>query len=234
MQPAGGLNCPFNAHLNATILRTPKSQGLRVTIRRTIPVFDIGNVLIRWDPHCLYRKLIPDEAERHDFLTRICPGDWNLEMDRGKPFAQGVAERAALFPDKAELIRAYHERWVETLDGAIDGTVAILEELRLLRVPCYAITNFNHETFDIAAGHFPFLKSFEGIVVSGREGVLKPDLAIYELLCRRHGLEAADCLFIDDSAANVAAARAAGMRAHHFSRPEGLRADLRAAGLALK
>ena len=219
----------------AASLRTLISllQGLRVTARRTIPVFDIGNVLIRWDPHCLYRKLIPDEAERLDFLNRICPGEWNLEMDQGKPFAQGVAERAALFPDKADLIRAYHERWVETLDGAIDGTVAILGELRALGIPCYAITNFNHETFDIAVQHFPFLDSFDGIVVSGREGVLKPDRAIYDLLCRRHGLDAADCLFIDDSAANVVAAEAAGMRAHRFIEPTALRDALKAAGLPL-
>src|ERR1043166_612769 len=141
LHPVAGRKSPFNMPPEAASLRTLISllQGLRVTARRTIPVFDIGNVLIRWDPHCLYRKLIPDEAERLDFLNRICPGEWNLEMDQGKPFAQGVAERAALFPDKAELIRAYHERWVETLDGAIDGTVAILGELRALGIPCYAI-----------------------------------------------------------------------------------------------
>ena len=204
-----------------------------MSARRPVPVFDIGNVLIRWDPHCLYRKLIQDEAERNDFLTHICSGEWNLEMDRGKPFAQGVAERIALFPDKAELIRAFHERWVETLDGAVEGSVEILEELRAGGIPCYAITNFNHETFDIASRHFPFLDSFQGIIVSGREGILKPDQHIYELLCRRHGLAAADCLFIDDSAANVEGARAAGMRAHHFSKPETLRAELKAAGLPL-
>src|SRR4029077_5022222 len=193
----------------------------------------IGNVLIRWDPHCLYRKLIPDDAERQDFLTRICSGEWNLEMDRGKPFAQGVAERIALFPDKADLIRAFHERWVETLDGAVEGSVAILEELRARAVSCYAITNFNHETFDIATRHFPFLDTFKGIIVSGRERIVKPDRAIFDMLCARHGLAPADCLFIDDSAANVAGARAAGMRAHHFSEPEKLRAELKAAGLPL-
>ncbi len=200
---------------------------------RTIPVFDVGNVLVRWDPHCLYRKLIHDEAERNDFLTRICSGEWNLEMDRGKPFAQGVAELCALFPDKAHLIRAFHERWVETLDGAVEGSVAILEELQAAGIACYAITNFNHETFDIAARHFPFLGGFDGVVVSGRERVVKPDRRIYELLCSRFGLAPADCLFIDDSAANVEGARAAGMRAHHFSEPERLRAELKAAGLPL-
>jgi 2-haloacid dehalogenase len=204
-----------------------------VSVNRIVPVFDIGNVLIRWDPHCLYRKLIPDDAERQDFLTRICSGEWNLEMDRGKPFAQGVAERIALFPDKADLIRAFHERWVETLDGAVEGSVAILEELRARAVSCYAITNFNHETFDIAARHFPFLDTFQGIIVSGRERIVKPDRAIFDMLCARHGLAPADCLFIDDSAANVAGARAAGMRAHHFSEPEKLRAELKAAGLPL-
>jgi 2-haloacid dehalogenase len=193
----------------------------------------VGNVLIRWDPHLLYRKLIADEAERHDFLTRICAGAWNLEMDRGKTFAQGVAERIALFPDKADLIRAFDERWVETLGGAVEGSVAILEELRELGIPCYAITNFNHEKFDLTTRHFPFLSGFHGIVVSGEEGVVKPDRRIYELLCSRHGLVAEDCLFIDDSAANVEGARAAGMRAHHFSEPEALRADLKAAGLPL-
>lgn len=200
---------------------------------RTIPVFDVGNVLIRWDPHCLYRKLIHDEAERNDFLTRICSGEWNLEMDRGKPFAQGVAELSALFPEKAHLISAFHERWVETLDGAVEGSVAILDELRAGGIPCYAITNFNHETFDIASRHFPFLDGFHGVVVSGRERVVKPDRRIYQLLCSRYGLAPADCLFIDDSAANVEGARAAGMRAHHFSEPETLRAELKAAGLPL-
>ncbi len=200
---------------------------------RTIPVFDVGNVLIRWDPHLLYRKLIADEDERLDFLTRICASDWNLEMDRGKTFAQGVAERIALFPDKADLIRAYDERWIETLGGSLDGTVAILGELRALGIPCYAITNFNHEKFALTRQYYPFLDDFHGVVVSGEEGLLKPDRRIYELLCSRHGLAAADCLFIDDSAANVAGAWAAGMRAHHFSEPGKLRAELKAAGLPL-
>jgi 2-haloacid dehalogenase len=196
-------------------------------------VFDIGNVLIRWDPHLLYRKLIVDEAERHDFLTRVCASEWNLEMDRGKTFAQGVAERIALFPDKADLIRAFDERWIETVGGAVSGSVAILSELQDLGIPCFAITNFNHEKFALTRRHFPFLDEFQGIVVSGEEGVLKPDRRIYELLCSRHGLAAADCLFIDDSAANVEGARAVGMRAHHFSEPEKLRDELKAAGLPL-
>ena len=200
---------------------------------QTIPVFDIGNVLIRWDPRSLYRKLIHDEAEREHFLSNICSSAWNLEMDGGKPFAQGVAERIALFPDKAHLIRAFDERWLETLDGAIEGSVAILEELRAKGIPTYAITNFSGEKFALASRHFLFLAAFDGVLVSAHERLLKPDRRIYELLCSRHGLTPAHCLFIDDSHPNVEAARAVGMRGHHFTQPERLRAELKAAGLPL-
>jgi 2-haloacid dehalogenase len=201
--------------------------------RPPIPVFDIGNVLIRWDPRLLYRRLIADDAEREDFLARICPPAWNLEMDAGKSFAQGVAERAALFPDKAELICAFDSHWVETLGGAVDGTVAVLEELLSKGVGTYAITNFNHEKFEVACGVYPFLTRFEGVIVSGRERMLKPDLRIFRLLCARYGLAAEDCFFIDDSMPNVKAAQTVGMRAHHFERPEDLRAALKAVGLPL-
>jgi len=198
-----------------------------------IPVFDIGNVLIRWDPRFLYRKLIEDEAEREDFLARICPPDWNLEMDRGRPFAEGIAERLALYPEHAALIRAFDERWVETLGGAVEGTVAILEELSDAGVPCYAITNFSREKFAITRERFPFLERLSGIVVSAHEGLLKPDPRIYARLCERYGLDRHRCLFIDDSAANVAAARAYGMQGHHFRSPAELGADLRDRGFPL-
>ena len=201
--------------------------------QQTIPVFDIGNVLIRWDPRSLYRKLIPDHREREDFLTHICPGEWNLEMDGGKPFAQGIAERIALFPHKADLIRAFDERWLETVDGAIEGSVAILEELQARGIPTYAITNFSREKFAEASRHYPLLGSFDGIVISAHERLLKPDRRIYELFCARHGLAPQDCLFIDDSPSNVAGARAVGMRGHQFTAPELLRAELKAAGLPL-
>jgi 2-haloacid dehalogenase len=200
---------------------------------QTIPVFDVGNVLIRWDPRSLYRKLIVDEEERDDFLARVCASEWNLEMDGGKPFAQGIAERIALFPEKADLIRAFDERWLETLDGAVAGSVAILEELQAKGIRTYAITNFSREKFVVTVEHFPFLNRFDGIVVSAHEGLLKPDCRIYELLCSRHGLAPEDCLFIDDSPPNVEGAQDVGMRGHHFTAPELLRAELKAAGLPL-
>jgi 2-haloacid dehalogenase len=199
-----------------------------------IPVFDVGNVLIRWDPRNLYRKLIADEAEREDFLARICSPEWNLEMDRGRPFAQGVAERVALFPQHEALIRAFDERWLETLDGAVEEAVAILEELRAAGVKTYAITNFSREKFALTRTRYPFLDSFEGIIVSAHEQLLKPDPRIYALLCERHGLAPADCIFIDDNLANVEGARAFGMQGHHFKTAAGLRADLRQQGLPLR
>jgi 2-haloacid dehalogenase len=201
--------------------------------RPPVPVFDVGNVLIRWDPRFLYRKLIADEAEREDFLARVCAPEWNRQMDGGKTFAQGVAERVALFPDKADLIRAFDSRWIETLGGTIEGTVAILEELRAKGVKTYAISNFSYEKFAIASEVFPFLAGFEGVIVSGREKLLKPDPGIYRLLCERYGLAAGDCFFIDDSRPNIESARQMGMQAHWFESPEGLRAALKETGLPL-
>jgi 2-haloacid dehalogenase len=199
-----------------------------------IPVFDIGNVLIRWDPRNLYAKLIADEALREDFLARICSPEWNLEMDRGRPFAEGVADRVALFPEHEALIRAFDARWLETLDGAIEESVAILEELRAAGVPTYAITNFSREKFALTQARYPFLGGFDGLVVSAHEKLLKPDRRIYALLCERHGLAPADCIFIDDNLANVEGARAFGMQGHHFQTAAALRADLRRHGLPLR
>lgn len=197
----------------------------------SVVVFDVGNVLIEWDPEHLYRKLIPDAAMRADFLARVCSMEWNLEQDRGRRWADAVAERTALFPDQADLIAAYSDRWHDMVPGEVPGTVAILEGLREAGVPLYAITNFSSEKFAEARARFPFLAGFIDVVVSAEEGLLKPDPAIYRRLLDRNGLVAADCLFIDDSEKNVAGARAVGMRAHHFRDAEGLRAALRAEGL---
>ena len=198
-----------------------------------IPVFDIGNVLVRWDPRHLYRKLIAEEAAREDFLARICSPAWNLEMDRGRPFAEGVAELVARHPEREALIRAFDERWLETLDGTVEEAVAILEELRAAGVKTYAITNFSREKFALTRERYPFLDGFDGIVVSAHERLLKPDPQIYALLCERHGLAPADCIFIDDSLPNVEGARAFGMQGHHFREASALRADLKARGLPL-
>jgi 2-haloacid dehalogenase len=193
-------------------------------------VFDIGNVLIEWDPRHLYSRLIADEAEREAFLAEVCSPAWNLEQDRGRLWAEAIAERVALFPQHAALIRAYSDRWAEMVPGDIPGSVAILEALREAGVALYAITNFSSEKFTEAQARFPFLTRFIDVVVSAEERLLKPDPAIYRVLLDRNGLLAESCLFIDDSEKNVVAARAVGMRAHHFRGAEGLAAALRTAG----
>ncbi len=194
-------------------------------------VFDIGNVLIQWDPRYLYRRLIPDEAEMERFLAEVCTDAWNLEQDRGRTWAEATAERVALFPQHEALIRAYSDRWHDMVPGEVPGTVVLLEALRRRDVPLYAITNFSVEKFAEAQARFPFLRGFRDVVVSGAERLLKPDPAIYRLLLDRNGLEAAGCLFIDDSEKNVRGAEAVGMRAHHFRGAPRLEGELRALGL---
>ncbi len=189
-------------------------------------VFDIGNVLLRWDPRFLFTQYFDDEAEMEWFLAHVCNHEWNLEQDRGRKFSDAVIERTAKFPGHAEAIAAYDTRWHETLPHAIDGTVAILEELVAREVPVYAITNWNGDKFRETKDRFAFLNSFRDIIVSGDEKLIKPDPVIYRLLLERNGLTAKDCLFIDDSAANVKGAEAVGMMAHHFTSPEGLRKAL--------
>jgi 2-haloacid dehalogenase len=196
-------------------------------------VFDIGNVLIEWDPRFLYRKIFADEAEMEWFLGHVCTPAWNLEQDRGRAMADAVALLVARHPAHETAIRAFDTRWLETVSGPIPGSVELLARVRAAGIPDYAITNFSHEKFPIAKAHFPFLEGFRGTIVSGEEKLLKPEPAIYRLLLDRYGLEAADCVFIDDSPANVEGARSVGMHAVHFTDPGQLAADLRAFGFSV-
>lgn len=189
-------------------------------------VFDIGNVLLHWDPRALYRKIFASEAEVEWFLTHVCNSAWNLEQDRGRSFEEAIAEATARHPDQAQAIAAYHLRWPETLTHVIDGSVAVLEDLHAQDTPLYAITNWNQDKFRQTKARYDFLHHFRDIVVSGDEKLLKPDPAIYRLLLERNGLNASDCLFIDDSLKNVAGAQAVGMQAHHFTSPNQLREHL--------
>jgi HAD superfamily hydrolase (TIGR01549 family) len=201
--------------------------------RATIVVFDIGNVLLRWDPRLLYRKIFPDEAKVEWFLQEVCSPSFNLELDGGRPFSEALADLTGRFPQYAEEIRAYDERWLETTQGLIADSTEILETLRRNEVRNFAITNFSAEKFSVVRSLFPALDAFDGIVVSGEEGVVKPDPAIYRLLLDRYGLAAADCLFVDDSAKNVDGARAVGMHAHRFESARQLRAELLRHGFAI-
>ncbi len=198
---------------------------------RRIVVFDLGGVLIDWNPRYLYRKLFDEEAAMEEFLATVCTQDWNQTQDAGRPVAEAVAELQARHPDRASLISTYYERWTEMMGGAIEGTVAILGELKARGVPLYALTNWSAETFPHARDRFDFLGWFEATLVSGEVGLIKPDRRIFELLFQTHGFAAADAVFIDDSPANAAAASALGVHAIHFTNAQALRAELTVLGL---
>ena len=196
---------------------------------RTV-VFDLGGVLIDWDPRYLYRQLLPED-EVEAFLDEIGFAAWNHAQDAGGTWSDAVAAHVARHPHRRELIEAYPQRFLETLGGPIQGTVAILEELHTRGVPLLALTNWSAETFRIARSEFDFLDLFDAIVVSGEERVAKPDPRIFQILLDRHGLDAAHTIVIDDAPANVSAAREAGLVAIRYESPSSLREQLVAAGL---
>jgi 2-haloacid dehalogenase len=194
-------------------------------------VFDVGNVLVRWDPRLLYRELIPDEAKLDWFMQNVCTAAWNIEQDRGRSWEDAVALLVADHPEWEAEIKAFDERWHETIPGVVEDSVAVLDELKRRGDKVYAITNFSREKWAECLIRFPFLQSFDGVVVSAHERLIKPDPAIYQVLLERYGLVAGDCIFIDDSARNIESAQAIGMQGVHFVEPIDLRAQLRAAGV---
>ncbi|MCO6414982.1 HAD family phosphatase [Siccirubricoccus sp. KC 17139] len=190
-------------------------------------VFDLGGVLIDWDPRHLYRKLFPGDAPGMErFLAEVCTGEWNLAQDAGRSWAEATALLKAQHPEKAALIDAYHLRWPEMIAGPIEGTVAVLAELHAQGTPLYGLTNWSAETYPVALERFDFMAWFRGVVVSGTERIVKPDPRIYRLLLERFGLAAAETVFIDDKPRNAAAASALGMHGVHFTTPEALRLEL--------
>jgi len=195
-------------------------------------VFDLGGVLIDWNPRHLYRKLfVGDEAGMETFLTDVCSPDWNERQDRGRPWTEAIAEAVARHPEQEAAIRAYRERWAEMLGGPVPGTVEILAELKGTGLRLLALTNWSAETFPLAESRYDFLHGFEGILVSGREGLIKPDPAIFRLLVARYGLDPSRTLFIDDNPRNVEAAAREGLRAIRFTDADRLRRDLAGLGL---
>jgi 2-haloacid dehalogenase len=195
-------------------------------------IFDVGNVLIRWDPRLLYRQLLEDEAAIDAFFAEVAFDDWNLGFDRGVPWADGVADLAGRFPHRGELARAFHERWQETVPGVVDGMPELLAALAAAGVPLYAITNFSGDKWAETVERFPFLaSSFRDVVVSGHERLTKPAPEIFLRCLGRIGLEAGRTVFVDDSAANVAAAAALGIDAIRFTTREALAEALAERGL---
>lgn len=192
-------------------------------------IFDFGGVLIDWNPRYVFRSLFETEEQMEWFFDNVCTPEWNEEQDAGYPIAQAIEERIALWPDYADLIRAYYGCWVEMLGGPLEETVTVLKELKDRGTPLYGLTNWSAETFPYVWENEPyatFLHWFDGIVVSGRVGLKKPDPAIYHVLFDRYNLNPEEALFIDDNARNVAAAEATGLHVWHFTDAASLRAEL--------
>ena len=197
---------------------------------RTV-VFDLGGVLIDWDPRYLYRKVFSDKSEMEHFLNNIATKEWHLEQDRGRTMAEATKVLVSRHPEYEAEIRAFYDRWPEMFGGSIRGSVEILRELRDLGYPLHALTNYSAEAFVLAREDYDFLRWFDEIVVSGEEGMIKPDKNLYAVLVERTGLEPSTTVFIDDSPPNVAAARELGFTAIAFETPGQLREELAELGL---
>lgn len=199
---------------------------------RDIVIFDVGGVLIEWDPRHLYRKLFAgDDAAMEHFLATVCTHEWNRGQDGGRSFAEGARLLKAQHPDKATLIDAYSERFAEMMPGPISGTVEILVELRARGTPLYALTNFSAETYPATSARFEFLQWFRGVVVSGQVGAIKPNPEIFHALFDTHAIDPHRAVFVDDVPANAAAATALGVHGILFTTPVALRSELVELGL---
>jgi 2-haloacid dehalogenase len=196
-------------------------------VSRDVVVFDLGGVLIDWNPRHLYRKLFPgDEAAMEHFLATVCSQEWNRSQDAGGLIADAARRLKEQHADKAELIDAFYGRFDEMMAGPIRGTVEILAELHARGTPLYLLSNFSAETYPLACQRFDFLRLFDGIIVSGEVKAIKPDRRIYEILIERYRIDPHRAVFIDDVAENVAAAQRLGIHGIQFIDPEGLRAEL--------
>jgi 2-haloacid dehalogenase len=195
--------------------------------------FDLGNVLIRWDPRNHYRDRFASEEEMEAWLAEVTPGSWNHEMDRGKPFAQAIAERTVLYPQHAELLGEWKSQWERMLGNPIEDSVTLLAELRAAGYRIAALTNWSAETYPVARERFPFLGWFEDVIISGVEGLAKPEPAIFDIALRRTSFAPERTVFIDDNLPNIDGARAVGLETIHFESPSQCRAELRALGVRI-
>ena len=196
-------------------------------------IFDFGNVVIGWDPRGVYRPLLGDDAAIEQFFEEVAFNAWNLEQDRGRRWADAVSELSAQFPHRHELIRAYDEQWEKSITGPIEGTVRILYQLRDAGYQLVGLTNWSAEKFHPTRLKHEFFSVFDDIVVSGDVRLVKPDPAIFELTLERAGRSADECLFIDDSAANVESAATLGFHTILFESPQQLERELKEHGIQL-
>lgn len=199
-------------------------------------IFDLGGVLIDWNPLYVFNHVIPDEERRNYFFEHVCPYHWNEQQDAGTPIAQATAERIALFPDWEHEISAYYGQWVKMLGDPFHGTVEILRKaIDSPNYRVYALTNWSAETLPIARSleRFEFLNWFEGILVSGEEFMLKPHPEIYETILTRYNIDRTKAVFIDDNIKNIAGSKAVGLEAIHFQSPESLAEEFIKLGINL-
>ena len=192
-------------------------------------IFDLGGVLIDWNPEYVYLDVFKGDREKMKwFFDTICTNDWNENQDAGYPLSKATEEQVTLFPEHEELIRMYYGRWEEMLGDAIDDTVTILEQLiDSNKYKVVALTNWSHETFPVALRKFEFLHWFEGIIVSGEEKTRKPFKDIYELTLNRFQIKPENSIFIDDNLRNIEAAKALGINSIHFKSALHLKEHLR-------
>jgi 2-haloacid dehalogenase/putative hydrolase of the HAD superfamily len=194
-------------------------------------LFDVGNVMVSWNPRTLYSKLIPDPAELDRFLAEVCPMSWHAQTDVGRTFADNIAERIAVYPDHEALIRAWWDRWPEMFSGAIPETEAVIEDLYSRGVPMHGLTNMSIESWPMVQAMSPAFRRLDIVVVSAEERLMKPDPAIFTVVCDRTGLAPSDMLFVDDSLPNIETAARLGFHVHHFTDPAAFRPQLEAFGL---
>ena len=194
-------------------------------------VFDLGGVLIDWDPRYVYRPLFDDPADMEEFLGSVCTADWHRAHDLGADITQSCEQLARRYPEHRDMIMVWAEHGEQMAAGQFDDTVQVLGDVKAAGVRCYALSNMEPDAFRVRRARFPFMDWFDAYVISGLEGVAKPDRRIFEILLRRHGLHPQACVFIDDQARNVDAARELGLVGLHFSSAARLRQDLSGLGL---
>jgi 2-haloacid dehalogenase len=195
-------------------------------------IFDLGGVLIDWNPRHLYRKILKTEEEMEWFLEHVCTSDWNERQDAGRSFEEATKELLDKFPEHEEPIRAWYGRWEETMNGPIAGTVDILKQIReSKKYKLYALTNWSEQTFPWALKNFDFLHWFEGIVVSGQEKTRKPFPEFYQILLDRYKIDPGKSIFIDDVIRNIHGAQAVGIAGVHFQSPLQLKSELQKLGV---
>jgi 2-haloacid dehalogenase len=197
---------------------------------RTV-VFDVGGVLIDWNPRYLYRKMIPEPAEMERFLADVCTPEWHAQHDLGVSYEDSIPQLIAVHPQWSVEIRAWDERFVEMYGGVFEGTVDLLRELHRRRVPLVASTNWGAESWAMAKDRYEFLGWFDGAIVSGEVGMAKPDPAFYELLIDTFDLVPNQTLYVEDNHVNLQAAADRGFVPHRFESPADLQIDLRRRGL---